>query len=383
MSLLGKKKRNEVISLRLTEERLEVLERYRKVLAQQLGRGVSISEAAFLVFEGRAPEVDRDASRYEMLRDPTESLWQIRKNWDSRHSLSAAEWDIVAEYVQVGAEEKAQEPPLMRPAVPSRESQLALLDAFEAVYMNRKDHASQHSWYYFSNLGGDSTEVRLSREDPDKRHKAVVKQIELCGKLLQPQKGWKKPGAISACFLAAIRDEDVEATRLDEILAPYWPTLWGLAARGHWIRHDGKPVRSLRRGASEDEFRRGIPLPDPIQRGDLKISFLPADTEFAMQIEFRGPRPLTYVISDYPEMVEFSAMLESFQPEVAWHGRYFFTFTSKAEAPYTLCLNRSRLHISFSESEWRSLCEMVHEAWHRPELQPWLKELRLEYGEHG
>jgi len=36
MSLLGRKKRNEVISLRLTEDRLEVLERYRKILAQQL-----------------------------------------------------------------------------------------------------------------------------------------------------------------------------------------------------------------------------------------------------------------------------------------------------------------------------------------------------------
>jgi len=102
-----------------------------------------------------------------------------------------------------------------------------------------------------------------------------------------------------------------------------------------------------------------------------------------MQIDFRGPRPLTYVISEYPEMVEFNVMLESFQPEESWHGRFFFTFTSEAEAPYTLCLNRSRLHVSFSESEWRGLCEIVREAWQRPQLQPWLNELRLEYGEQG
>ena len=383
MSPLGKKKRNEVISLRLTEDRLEVLERYRKILAQQLHRPVSISEAAFLVFEERAPEVDRDASRYEMLTNPTQSLWQIRKKWESRHTLSAPEWDVLAEYVQIGAEEKTQEPPLMRPAVPSRESQLALLDAFEAVYINRKNHASQHSWYYFSNLGGSSTETLLSRDDPDKRHNVVLKEIESSRKLLQPQEGWKKPGSIGACFLAAVRDEGVESTRLDEVLAPYWTTLWGLAARGHWIRHDGQPVRSRLRNANESDSRRGIPLPGPIHRDDLKISFLRGDTEFAMQIDFRGPRPLTYVISEYPEMVEFNVMLESFQPEESWHGRFFFTFTSEAEAPYTLCLNRSRLHVSFSESEWRGLSEIAREAWRRPQLQPWLNELRLEYGEQG
>src|SRR5260370_14926466 len=172
MSLLGKKKRNEVISLRLTEDRLDVLERYRKILAQQLHRPVSISEAAFIVFEERAPEVDRDASRYEMLTNPTESLWRIRKKWESRHTLSAPEWDVLAEYVQIGAEEKTQEPPLMRPAVASRESQLAVLDAFLGVDINRKNHASQHSWYYFSNLGRSSTETLLPPADPDNPHKA-------------------------------------------------------------------------------------------------------------------------------------------------------------------------------------------------------------------
>src|SRR5260370_8949086 len=101
MSLRGKKKRNEVISLRLTEDRLEVLERYRKVLAQQLHRSVSISEAAFLVFEERAPEVDRDASRYEMLTNHTESLWRIRQKLDSRTNLSTPQWDVLTDYFHI------------------------------------------------------------------------------------------------------------------------------------------------------------------------------------------------------------------------------------------------------------------------------------------
>ena len=98
-----------------------------------------------------------------MLSTPTASLYHIRKKWESQHTLSIAEWDVLAQYVQIGAEEEAQEPPLLSPAIPSRESYLTLLDAFEAVYQNRKKPASKHVWYYFGNLGGHSTDVRPLR----------------------------------------------------------------------------------------------------------------------------------------------------------------------------------------------------------------------------
>lgn len=41
-------------------------------------------------------------------------------------------------YVQIGAEEQRQAPPLMRPAAPSRESYLGLLEAFESVLRSQK-----------------------------------------------------------------------------------------------------------------------------------------------------------------------------------------------------------------------------------------------------
>lgn len=49
---------------------------------------------------------------------------------------------MLAEYVQIGAEEDRQQAPLLLPAIPSRASYLTLLDAFEAVYQNRTEHAS-------------------------------------------------------------------------------------------------------------------------------------------------------------------------------------------------------------------------------------------------
>src|SRR5229473_6011516 len=259
MSILKKKPRHEVISIRLSEDRLKLLERYQKVLSEQRGREVSLGEAAFLVIEERVEGMDREAARHEMLSTPTASLYYIRKKWESQHTLSAAEWDVLAQYVQIGTEEEAQEPPLLWPAIPSRESYLRLLDAFEAVYQNRKKHASKHAWYYFGNLGGHSTDVRLSDDDAEQKHHAVLKQISYRRELLKSAEKWQNPGTIGRCFLAAISDEGVESARLDQILAPHWPTLWGLAARGHGIRHDGRPVRTA--GDPEGDVRSRFTLP--------------------------------------------------------------------------------------------------------------------------
>ena len=62
MSILKRKPRHEVISIRLSEDRLKLLERYQKLLSEQLGRSVSLGEAAFLVIEERvAGDPDRRA----------------------------------------------------------------------------------------------------------------------------------------------------------------------------------------------------------------------------------------------------------------------------------------------------------------------------------
>jgi len=143
MGILSKKPRHEVISIRLNEDRLKLLERYQRLLTDQTGRDVSLAEAAFLVIEDRVVGMDREASRHEMLRAPTASLYCIRKKWESQHTLSAGEWDVLAHYVQAGTEEETQQPPELSPAIPSRESCLDLLGAFEAVYINRKNRATK------------------------------------------------------------------------------------------------------------------------------------------------------------------------------------------------------------------------------------------------
>ena len=384
MSILKKKPRHEVISIRLNEDRLKLLERYQRILTEQLGRAVSLGEAAFLVIEERVVGMDREAARHEMLSTPTASLYHIRKKWESQHTLTAAEWDVLAQYVQIGTEEGAQEPPLLWPAIPSRESYLTLLDAFEAVYQNRKKHASKHTWYYFANLGGHFTDVRLSDDDAEQRHQAVLKQISNRRELLKPAEKWINPGTIGGCFLAAVNDEGVESTRLDQVLAPYWPTLWGLAARGHWFRHDRQPVRPT--GPNEDDFRRRIILPDPLKVGDLRLSFTTiARPELGVYIDFGPTRRVNYLIARYSDLAEFRAMLEGLTAKRSWNGRHFLVTPSeeKGSTKFTLWLRQNDVGIDFTESEWKALRELFQKAWAIPELQRWLEELQNEYGEQG
>jgi hypothetical protein len=63
-------------------------------------------------------------------------------------------------------------------------------------------------------------------------------------------------------------------TKLDQVLAPFWPTLWALAARGHWLRHDRQPVRLF--GPKEDDFRSRIILPDSLRADEFELSFTSA-----------------------------------------------------------------------------------------------------------
>lgn len=384
MSLLKKKPRYEVISIRLTEDRLKLLERYQRVLGDQLGREVSLGEAAFLVIEERGAGLDRETMRHEMLSTPTSSLYHIRKKWESQHILSAAQWDVLSHYVQIAAEEERQEPPLLWPAIPSRESYLALLNAFEAVYLSRKNPASKHDWYYFRNLGGQSTDSKLSDKDDEKVHQAVLKQISTRRELLKPAENWQSPGAVGACLLIAVRDEGVDSTKLDQALAPYWPTIWGLAARGHWLRHDHQPVRQS--DPDEDDFRRRIILPEPIKLEDFKLSFTSIGCpELGVYIDFGPTRRFSYLMARYPALAEFRALLEGWSAKLSWSGRHFRMAVSKEKSgtKFSLDLRQHDVSINFTETEWDAQRELFQKGLAIPEIQRWLQELQLEYGEQG
>jgi len=57
---------------------------------------------------------------------------------------------------------------------------------------------------------------------------------------------------------------------------------------------------------------------------------------------------------------------------------------SKEKGPtFTLWLRQNDIGIDFTENEWNALRELFQKAWAIPELQRWMQELQLEYGEQG
>jgi len=382
-SILKKKPRHEVISIRLNEDRLKLLERYQKVLSEQRGREVSLGEAAFLVIEERVEGMDRETARHEMLNAPTAALFRIRKKWDSERTLSPAEWDVLANYVQIGAEEETQEPPLISPAIPSRGTYIDLLNAFEAVYFNRQNRASSHVWSYVRNLGGDSANAPTSEENRPARVQALRDQIASLQEQLRTDK-WQRPGSVGRCLLMAIRDEGLDSAQLDQAIAPFWATLWGLAARGHWLRHGRQPVRAT--VPNEEDFRQRIVLPDPLRSNDITVSFTGvARPELAMTVDLGPARRVSFAITRYPELAEFQTMLVEWRMERSWNGRHFVATNRKEKSTniIVLSLRRNEVSIEFAEQEWTALRELSATAAALPEIERWLAELRLEYGEHG
>jgi hypothetical protein len=366
----------------MNQERLAVLKRYQQALADQCGRPISVAEAAFLVIEGRAWQVDRTASRLEMLQTPTASLDRIRKRWAAEHTLTAAEWDVIAEYAQVATEAERLEPCRCQPLIPSRHSYLVLLDVFERLSQRGDDNASPRAWQYFINLDGDATDLRRLDDDDDQRHQAVLRQLAHLKDRLRVAEPWERPGNIGWCVRTAITKEGIDSVTLDHRLASYWPTLWGLAARGHWLRHR-QPVRAIGTAAM-DATRDPLNLPDTMCTAGLSLSFAPSRTnDFTTDIYFGATRRVGCRIDRYPDWAEFRAMLENASDQ-PWNGRYFFTVASAQESSRrTLWLKERRLSVDFSESEWCSLRDLVRQAWQSPELKPWLDELQQEYGEQG
>jgi hypothetical protein len=371
--------RPEVISLRLNAARVELLERYRRAFVVELGRDVSLSEAAFLALDDRAAEIDRAATRAELLTTPTESLCKIRRQWETEHGLSAAQWDVLADYIRVGAEEDRHDPPA-EPAIPSRDSYVALLDAFSVAYERRATPVSRHTWTYLGNLGGLSTvPTGFADQPPDQQERLLLKQVaEGRQRLLADP--WERPGNVGHCLWVALREEGIDSATLDRVMAPHWEVLWRLAARGHWIRHAHRPVRMA--GSGEGRRLGPMILPGPLSADEFTLSFTSAAAgDLSVTIASRS-RGFGLDINRYPELVEFRVLVES--TEDRWVGRYYsMAVEAQAPARRRVQLTRRRMYLEFSKPEWIVVRDLVRRAWQIPGIQYRLAALQRQYGEHG
>ena len=171
---------------------------------------------------------------------------------------------------------------------------------------------------------------------------------------------------------------------LNRALRPYWPVLWGVAARGHFAATD-EPVRDivLKR---EHLYRQPIPS---IREGKYTLSFARGEaSELSLLLSFPGVRGPTYPISGYPKITEFRRMLATLTKEgvnARWTGGYFFGFLAEREQDkekeFWFRAHENGITFGFSEEEWDSAQELFRRAWEIPEVRMAWDALTTEYGE--
>ena len=128
----AKKPQQQTLSVRIDDPLRRRLERARQLSASKTGEPVSTSEIAKRFLESAR---DDRLEVVDLLADPTGSLLQIRRKGEAGLVLSRAEWTTLAHFVRHGVEAVSAQ----TPHAVSRESLVALLDAFVAVYDLRPD----------------------------------------------------------------------------------------------------------------------------------------------------------------------------------------------------------------------------------------------------
>ena len=139
-----------VISIRISEELRERLEKLKQMMALKSGDSVSTSDAAKQLLESAK---DDRIEVVGLLLQPTESLLRVRKKLEGRLSLSQAEWALIAYYCTQGAESFAS----TEQGQLSYESLAEMLEAFLAAHaVPRKPPKVSLDWVYLQTLPAES-----------------------------------------------------------------------------------------------------------------------------------------------------------------------------------------------------------------------------------
>ena len=370
-----------VISIRISDELRLRLETLKEIMAAKSGEPVSTSEAAKQLLESSREE---RLEFVNLLSGPTDSLVKIRGKVDAKLPLSQAEWTLVAYYCQQGAELFAN----TGQTEISYESLAAILEAFLAVYglVSKQRKRSPMAPYLLTNLPSErQTEAKPSEQIAnDAVRRAVNRTI-----LMLKNATNETPRPIhTARLLYMILDNEkfLNIEKLNEGLRPYWPILWGVCARGHYLRHE-EPIRDGAFWGADSRSRNRGPLPS-FQEGEYRLEIHRGpETEFSVWLHFPGRFALQYPLYDYPRIAELRTILERLDLRdtlIFWEGRYFLASTWLDEEEKVGVQFRSRdngIAVTFRHDDWQAIKSLFRRGWQAPEVRRLWDALAREYGE--
>ncbi len=375
---MADKPQQQTLSVRISEVLRQRLERAKQLMASKTGESVSTSEIAKQLLE--SAREDR-LEVVNLMSQPTKTLLEIRRKGEAQHVLSKPEWTVLVYFVQQGLEAFSSD----TPSQVSRESVIAVLDAFLAAYELRRGPSTRDD-YFLGNLPQDFRPTRdRDSSGPEKVTPEIVRRL-----VKDTRHELTNPATKSLPLLAGrnlfvlLEDENISGgEKLNRALRPYWTPLWRLAARGHYyIEH--KPIREKPKTAEERFNRAAIP---PISEGGYTLSFARGEgNDFSVLISFPGIRAPLYPFDNYPVISEFRTMLAALDAEGSeryWKGEYFFGYVVDREKETDLAF-RARdngITFTFTGKEWRSMRELFRRAWEIPDVRLAWDGLILEYGE--
>lgn len=358
---------SQTLSLRISEALRKRLDQFREMMSARKGEAVTTSEVAKQLLESARLE---ETELWELLKQPTESLLQIRRKCEADHPLTRAEWHVLAYYVQQGHEAFFSNPV-------SSQSAAAILQAFQAVYKFIRKPSPQDGYY----LGNLPRECWPEDEEPDAKGRAVNSAITETLRHLSDS-DWS-PGFIARNLIVCFDQEPIAPTvDLNHLLRPYWRDLWRVAARGHYFLQK-KPLRG-----EVEKFDLLVEPPIPsLREAGYSLSFQRNEPgDLYLLLSWPGPRGTMYPVTDYAVISEFRAMLTALHPKPGtrpWRREHFFGYISEIEDQVSVWFRQveNGITFGFSPEEWNAVRKLFRRAWELPEVQAIWNELGMEYGE--
>jgi hypothetical protein len=267
----------------------------------------------------------------------------------------------------------------------SRESLVAVLDAFLALFEIRDDPESRLNLFYLANLPPEFRPSTTKRGERATGSDVVRRAVAATRKHVSDSSTSWVPNLLGRNLYTLLDEDRLPGPEIiTRTIRPFWPALWRVAARGHF-GVTGKPVRAPRtRQSSVYE----PPIPS-LSEGPFTLSFGRGEgPEFSVLFTCDGRRGPRYPIVEYPRIAEFRTMVEQLEKDHGpgdWTGAYFFA-DILAEQPGQPAEIWFRAHdngitVGFSIDEWTQVNALFRRAWDRPEIRRAWDALAIEYGE--
>ena len=377
--------KNKLFTFRPGEKILEMLDQAKVALGLKSSTDVA-REAIERGLERLMDEnvTQRDRQDYvDLEKDPRRTLLSLAQKAQAGDALSRPEWHFLASAVN-----QAYATAFHRIEVIDRDLLVANLQAFASVIALRNQQypelaSGERDGYYFGNMGFSFVDRDKTKNDLQAHVAAVIAGLP------------KQPSVGSGSFPSrnldvALRDErPLEIGKLNATLRPYLHALLLVALRGYWYKNE-KPIltqedwRDKRRNEGDGRYLSSYINFPSVSNAHFSFMSLAEQTTISGAIDVLQRR-FVFALNHYIELTDFFALLHRVGPGMETHASIAgfqldcYDYSEKKNDPnYIIATGRWR-HF-FSQQEFDSLKQLLHDFLAAPEVQEHLKKLELIYG---